>query len=239
MNAAFVTTAIFAIVATWSVLFRLPFRDPGRRQRVALQLGDRFGAPPKAAFSVFGTVEYVALAAVVIAAVRLLPVDGVPNYLRFAQPSGDHFPIRMALAVFGAFSLSGLATSLLVLVDPKVDFAKEVASLRWIESASALGRWKWTVPLVGAAFEELTFRGVVLPVTIAATTPMIGVLLTGGAFALQQSLLVETRNQVWILASSALIISFIGGVLCVLSASMLPGLLLHLSFVAFFSVERN
>lgn len=239
MNGALFTAALLGLVAAWSLAFRLPFRSQGRRQRTSLWLADHLGGTPGASFALFGTVEYALLAGVTAVSLVLLVPDGRLSLLAWAGRPTPTVSAAILLAVLGAFSVTGLATSALFLVDPTVDLAREVGSLRWIESAASLGRWHLTVPIAGAMAEELLFRGVALSLAQASLSGGWAVLVTAAAFALQQGLLVETAPQLWILVSSALVIGVLGGLLCLVMGSVLPGMVLHLSFVGFFSSKKG
>ncbi|MFE2726809.1 type II CAAX prenyl endopeptidase Rce1 family protein [Kitasatospora sp. NPDC059327] len=221
-------------VAGWLALYRLPFADPARRRRTALWLADRTGLRPDPAFAVFATSLYLGLAAAVLAV--LLPLTDLSLDQVVGRPS-TALLFGLPLAVLGTSSLNILCVSLLYRAAPRVDVPGEIARIRWIASILTLPRrYRWIVPATAALFEELVFRGAVLL--------GLGSLHSGFAFAAVfstllfaagQVVLVSTPVQAYVMATSSIALGTVGSLLIAATGSILPALVLHMSFAGFYT----
>ncbi|MCP9210391.1 CPBP family glutamic-type intramembrane protease [Streptomyces sp. NEAU-Y11] len=234
MNAVPYACVCVATIGGWLALYRLPFGDPARRRRVGLWLADRTGLRPDAAFALFGTVLYLLLGVVALA--LLMTFAGLPVQRLVGRPSADAL-LALLLAVCGTSSLNILCVSLLYRANPRVDVPGEITRVQWISSILALPRHlHWVVPAVAALVEELVFRGAVL----------LGIGATGGGFlfaatfstvlfAVGQVVLVSTWVQAYVLGMSSLVLGTTGSLLTAATGSVLPALVLHMSFAGFYT----
>jgi membrane protease YdiL (CAAX protease family) len=113
----------------------------------------------------------------------------------------------------------------------------ELRQIPWMEGLYALP--PAAVPVaaaLGGVVEELLFRGVLLAILtgVLGVGPWAAVALSGALFLLEQLLQVRTRFQAMVIGSGCLAISLVGGLLVVVTGSVLPALLCHASFVLFF-----
>lgn len=223
------------VVALWTGLFRVPFNDPRRRARLALWLGTRANADPQRAFAVFATALYLVLGGAVVAwfAVRYrLGLAGL-----FAVRAPAELAALTVLGVAGAVALIGLGVGVAYRIRPDLDVPGAVRSLRWIEAAGTLpARVRAAVPVLGACGEEMVFRGAVYGAVYAAGAPPVAALTAAALlFAGQQAALTTTLTQAGLLAAAALVIGGLGGLLLAATGSLLPALVVHMSFAAFYS----
>lgn len=117
----------------------------------------------------------------------------------------------------------------------------EVAEIPWIKGLRQLP--PSIVPAAAAAggmIEELFFRGVLLQLLISRLPafPMVSLAVSGALFCWQQLLQVQTVFQAMVIGCSCVAISAVGGLLVVLTGSVVPALLSHASFVLFFMCRR-
>jgi hypothetical protein len=218
----------------WIAVYRLPFGDASRRRRVALWLADRTRLAPDPAFAVFATVLYVGLGLVVTTV--LFPMTGLSvSDLVGAASLGS--VAALLLAVLGTSSLNSLCISVLYRAVPDVDVPGEIARIQWVSSILTLPRRaRWIIPAVAAAVEELVFRGVVFGGLVSAGAALwfasaVSTLL----FALGQVVLVSTRIQAVVMGTSSIILGTVGTLLVAGTGSLIPALILHMSFAGFYT----
>ncbi|MEV0733032.1 CPBP family intramembrane glutamic endopeptidase [Polymorphospora sp. NPDC050346] len=223
------------VTAAWLALYRLPFADPRRRQRIRLAVASRTNLPAKYVFPILGTVIYLALgllAAAVLARLGDVDVVGVLSWDVSWAGIG-----RTLLAVVGASALTSFAMSMLYAFAPRVDVPGAVSGVRWVQEILVLPRrWRWSVPMVSAAVEEFVFRGVLLAGLLVAGAPAwLAVVVSGLIFTTAQVLLTEQRLQAFVLAVSSIVLSLVCGLLTIVEASVLPALLVHASFAGYYT----
>jgi membrane protease YdiL (CAAX protease family) len=189
-----------------------------------------------------GTVRTILLSALyygigVVASVLFMIAFGLgPGQLvRF---SGDQFTLS-ALGIVAEISL----TSLLVAVGmhafgpPSPARFAEIREVPWIKGLQELPtNWVPVAAACGGMVEELVFRGVFLRILTErlGVAPLTAVFATGGLFLFQQLIQVKTPFQRMVIGSGCVAISVVGGVLVVLTGSVIPAIVCHGSFVLFF-----
>jgi hypothetical protein len=94
---------------------------------------------------------------------------------------------------------------------------------------------------LGAAVEELFFRGVLIRILTQklAVAPLWAIMIAGALFCLEQLVQLRTGFQAMVIGSGCVAISFIGGLLVVLSGSVVPAVVCHVSFVVFFMLRAG
>jgi membrane protease YdiL (CAAX protease family) len=224
-----------AAVALWTAVFRLPFQDPRRRARLALWLGSRANADPQRAFAVFATLAYLGLAAGVLAWLALRYRIDLVALLAVRAP-GETAALAV-LGVAGSVAVIGQGVGIAYRLRPGLDVPGAVRTLQWLAGSAALpGPARIAVPVAGACAEELVFRGAVFGALDAAGgAPLVALAGSAALFAAQQAALTSTRVQAAVLVGSALVIGAMGGLLLLATGSLLPALVVHVSFAAFYS----
>jgi hypothetical protein len=93
----------------------------------------------------------------------------------------------------------------------------------------------WAAAL-GGVVEELFYRGVVLRILLDRfmVAPLGAVAIAGALFCLEQLIQVRTAFQALVIGCGCVAISTVGGLLVVLTGSVVPAVLCHASFVLFF-----
>jgi membrane protease YdiL (CAAX protease family) len=157
--------------------------------------------------------------------------------------SATHIPL-VVLGVVGQISLTSLLVDLACRVSGQgrpEQFA-EVQEIPWIKGLRALPAA--TVPAAaafGGVVEELFFRGVLLRIMtdVLMVAPLVAVAIAAGLFCLEQLLQVRTPFQMLLIGAGCVAISSIGGLLVVLTGSVVPAVLCHASFVVFHMARPN
>lgn len=236
MNAAWQHTAVaLAAAGVWLAVYRLPLAAPRRRQRFRLWASTATGLPPNLVFPLFGTAVYLLGGLAASAAVMGVSGIGLGDLLPVAA-GWDAIP-PTALAILGAAALTAFAMSVVLAVRPTVDIAAAVSSVEWIGQVMVLpARWRWLVPAASAAVEEFFFRGVLCGGLLLAGAPAwTAIAVAGAAFTLAQVLLTERALQALVLAVSSAVLSVVGGLLLVVTGSVLPAIVTHAAFAAFYA----
>jgi membrane protease YdiL (CAAX protease family) len=162
--------------------------------------------------------------------------------------SGWIMPIKqsyLALTVLGAageISLANLLVDLICRI-PGVGGPQRLAEMNdvpWIKGVRQLP--PGVAPLaaaLGGVSEEIFFRGVVQRIlTDRFLAPTLVAILIGGIlFYVEQLVQLQTRFQALVIACSCVAISAVGGILVVLTGSVVPALFGHASFVLFFMTQ--
>ena len=150
-------------------------------------------------------------------------------------------PSHVALVVLGVLaeiSLAHLLISAIFVVRPvPPERFGEMQEIPWIAGLRQLSSlMRPLAAATGGMVEEVVFRGVVLAILLGPLqVPALGaVLLSAALFLFQQLLQVQTAMQRVIVGTGCVVISLIGGLLVVLTDSMIPAVLCHASFVIFF-----
>lgn len=182
---------------------------------------------------------------------------GLLAALLFALAFGLHLSVlfsfssvHLGLAVIGAIGEISLC-NLLIEIGCRVtgqgrpeQFA-EMNEIPWIAGIRKLPAG--TAPAAaafGGVVEELFFRGVLLRILTDTllVAPLAAVAIAGALFCFEQLVQVQTAFQVLIITLCCVAISLVGGLLVVLTGSVIPAVLCHASFVVFFmsrSVEAQ
>jgi len=148
-----------------------------------------------------------------------------------------HIPL-VVLGIVGQISLTSLLVDLICRVtgQGRPEQFAEVQEIPWIKGLRELPAA--TVPAaaaLGGVIEELFFRGVLLRIMTdeLRVAPLAAVAIVGGLFCLEQLLQVRTPFQALLIGAGCVAISSIGGLLVVLTGSVVPAVLCHASFVVF------
>jgi membrane protease YdiL (CAAX protease family) len=146
------------------------------------------------------------------------------------------------LGVIGEISLANLLVSLgcLITGQGKPEQFAEVKEIPWMKGLQQLpaGVVPWSAAL-GGVIEEVFFRGVLLRIFLdkLLVAPFAAVTIAGALFCLQQLVQVRTAFQAMVIGSGCVAISLVGGLLVVLTGSVIPAVLCHASFVVFFMTQ--
>lgn len=151
--------------------------------------------------------------------------------------SAVHLPL-VALGVVGQISLTSLLVDLSCRVtgQGRPEQFAEVQEIPWIKGLRALPAA--SVPAAaafGGGVEELFFRGVLLRIMTdeLGVAPLAAVAVAGALFCFEQLLQVQTPFQALLIGAGCVAISAVGGLLVILTGSVVPAILCHASFVVF------
>nr|MDT0656837.1 hypothetical protein [Micromonospora sp. DSM 115978] len=225
--------------AIWLAAYRLPLRRPRTRQRFRLAVASRTGLPGRYVFPIAGTAIYLLLG-LLAAVVAGVASDAAWLGLLRWRVDLDGIAVLL-LAMLGAATLTAFAVSVLYAARPTVDVPGAVGGVRWIQEVMALpSRWRWLVPAASAGVEEFYFRGVFLGgLLVAGASAWSAIALSGLAFVVGQVLLTEQRLQALVLGLSSVVVSVVGGLLVVVEESVLPAIIVHASFAAFYTSSSS
>ncbi|MBX3745294.1 MAG: CPBP family intramembrane metalloprotease [Verrucomicrobiae bacterium] len=113
----------------------------------------------------------------------------------------------------------------------------ELREIPWIRGLEVLPpRVAVILGAVSGMVEEWVFRGVLLEIATSRVGlgPWTAVAVVGALFCGQQLLQLRTRFQATVVGGGCVAISFVGGVLVMLTGSVIPAVVCHGSFVVFF-----
>jgi membrane protease YdiL (CAAX protease family) len=173
-----------------------------------------------------------------LAATLFVAAFRVPVALLFSW-AGVSSPL-VVLGVVAEISLAGLLVGIGCRISTQWGperLAEQVPEIPWIKGIKQFPRV--AVPVVaamGGVAEELFFRGVVLTAMIHRfhVNAAVAIAIAAALFCTQQVLQVRTSLQALLMICSCLSISLIGGLLVVLTGTVIPSILCHASFAVFF-----
>lgn len=142
------------------------------------------------------------------------------------------------LTILGELSVITMLSGCLTLVSQTTDWTKEIGNIAWIDSIRHRNKIIAPfVPVFGAFFEEVFFRGIVF-LLVYVNFPEYGFLLplflSNILFALQQVLFTNNRKQALSMALGSVGIATVACTSIVYTASILPCLLSHITFLIFY-----
>jgi len=147
-------------------------------------------------------------------------------------------PLTIA-GLIAELSATALLTNLAVrsLFSAHVEAGSEVARIPWLRATL-----RSPVPLVvmgiiaSATVEEILFRGVLLTILLRrfGTNPGTAIGVSAAAFTIQQVCQVSNRHQAAIIGLTCVAIAVVGGLLVVLTGSVVAGTMCHASSVIFY-----
>lgn len=235
-TAAAVGAGLLVSVLWGRSLWYLDERSAAFRRATFAAMG-RSARPPGEVRSLLLSASYYGLGVLLALSFALAFRLGGASLVSFA-------PWHLGAALLGAVGEISLA-GLLIDVGRRVTgqgperFA-ELAEVPWMKGLRRLP--PAMVPLVaagGGVVEELVFRGVMLRTfteRLHVSAPA-AVALAGALFCIQQLVQVRTAFQALIIGSACVAIALVGGLLVVVTGSVLPALAAHASFVVFYMVE--
>lgn len=148
------------------------------------------------------------------------------------------------LGAIGEISLADLlVTFTCMLGGPRMQARlQEMKDIPWMKGLRQLPAR--LVPIgaaMGGVVEELFFRGVVLLVLIDRfdVPPFAAVMIAGALFCLEQLVQLQTTFQMLVIGCGCVAISAVGGLLVLLTGSVVPALICHASFVLFFVTNNG
>ncbi|QSB06866.1 CPBP family intramembrane glutamic endopeptidase [Natronoglycomyces albus] len=226
---------VTAAATAWLAVYRLPFHSHRTRKRVKLAVSTHTGLEARYVFPILGTLIYLAAG---IAAIAVVVATSGPGWLdMLAWNMTLHSVALTGFAMVGAACLTGFLMSMVYAIRPQVDIPGAVNNVVWIREVMALPvQWRWAVPMSSAAVEELFFRGVVLVGLLAADAPIwFAVLASGLIFTAGQVILTENPLQALVLTLASVVLSVVGGLLVIITGSVLPAILVHAAFAGFYT----
>lgn len=160
-----------------------------------------------------------------------------------------YFPIHMdkfqyiIWGIVAEMSVSGLVVGIAFMFMSNKKWSNQMNSISWIKSMDTLPQFiSWLIPVVGAFFEELFFRGFVF-IILVTRFPEYGVIIpivvSAVLFAVQQALNTQTLLQALSMSVGAISVAVIGCLLILITNSFLPSLLAHESFVVFYFKQMD
>jgi len=156
----------------------------------------------------------------------------------FISFSATHLGLAV-LGAIGAISLTDLLVDLSCRLTGQGGPSRfaEIQDIPWMKGLRQLPYG--VVPLaaaLGGVVEELFFRGVVLRILTERFTvaPLLALAIAATLFCLEQLIQVRTAFQAMVIGCGCVAIGTIGGLLVVLTGSVVPAVLCHASFVLFF-----
>lgn len=145
--------------------------------------------------------------------------------------------IATLLSILGASRLNTFCVSVLYRIRSTVDIPGEIARIQWIASVMTMrARVRWAIPAAGAFVEELVFRGgIFLDLSSAGAPCAVAAIASSLLSCAGQVVLLSTPVQIYIMASASLTLGIVGYLLVATMGNLIPTLLLHTSFAAYYT----
>jgi membrane protease YdiL (CAAX protease family) len=229
----FLALSIFVSVSWGLALRYFDERSQALRRAVFLTLGFT-RRPPGEVRALFLSAIYYGFG--LLASLLCAAVFGLGPSALFSF-SAVHLPL-VALGVVGQISLTSLLVDLSCRVtgQGRPEQFAEVQEIPWIKGLRALpAAFVPAAAALGGVVEEVFFRGVLLRIMMdkLGVAPPAAVAIAGALFCLEQLLQVRTPFQALLIGAGCVAISAVGGVMVVLTGSVIPAVLCHASFVVF------
>jgi len=154
---------------------------------------------------------------------------------------------HLALAVLGAageISLTNLLVDLICRI-PGVGGPQRLAEMNdvpWIKGVRQLPVGVAPIAAaMGGVVEELFYRGVVQRILTERllVNAFVAIIIAGLLFYFEQLLQLQTAFQAVVIGCSCVAISAVGGILVILTGSIVPAVFAHASFVLFFMTQGS
>lgn len=232
----FETVVLTAVVTTvWLALYRLPFNDQRRANRVGLALSTWTSLRPDLIFAIFGTILYTGLGFLGVLVVSSLA--GVDIGALFATGDSIESLAATLVAIVGAMSCVAFGLTVLYNINPQIDIPGSIRRVRWIAAVEGLPKHiRFTIPTVGALVEEMFFRGVVYSAIKSAGGSLWMAFATATAlFVIGQVFVTDNRIAAIVIGFSSIVISVFGTLLIIVYKNIIPALIVHMSFAGFYS----
>lgn len=159
------------------------------------------------------------------------------NLLKFFTIKLEFVPYIL-ITIIGQLGVISMLSGSLTLVSSKVNWASEIGNISWISSIKSRNKLVAPfVPILGAFFEEVFFRGVVF-LLVYNVFPEFGIIppliLSILLFSLQQILFTENKNQAISMAFGSFGVATVACISIAYTASILPCVLAHQLFLVFY-----
>ena len=235
LNYIWITLIGFLFVTIWMFIFKQSYKNTYIKNKISLLMSSIFGVSPSYAYSLFATIVYCALPvafSLILAIVGRVRWRDLFNFdLRITS-----FIIIILLCFIAAISIISICIIFIQMINPKINIAKEMSSIRWIEGIFQFPKKvAWVLPMLSACFEEIFFRGVFLASLInSGLNDLLALSIVTIFFIINQCVLADTREQKLILGMSSFSISLTCGLAFFVSGSILPSIVVHAAFAGFY-----
>lgn len=226
--------AAAAVAVLWGrVLWYLDERSQAFRRGALFALGYTRRASGEVRALLLSSIYYLlgCLIALAFLGAYALPVSGMLSF------SASHLGLAV-LGIVAEISLGNLLVGFgAAVIGAGPERFAEIREIPWMKGLRELPAGAVPVAAaLGGLVEELVFRGVLLLVLTErlGAAPWLAVAVTGALFCLEQLVQVRTMFQAMVIGSGCAAISLVGGLLVVITGSVIPALLCHASFVIFF-----
>lgn len=143
------------------------------------------------------------------------------------------------LGIIAEISLAHFLTNLYLksMGEKRINPVMEVRNMPWISGILKMPRFFIPIaPALGGMMEEIFFRGVLLLILIRvlSVSSWLSIGFITLVFLIEQWIQLRTSVQRFMIGFGSFSISFIGGLLVLISGSIVPSILSHVSFVIFY-----
>ena len=223
------------ITALWFMLFRGRRRDRQRTNRQALRLSTMTSLHPELVIAIVGTVHYLGLGS--IAGLTISRLADVSLVDLFASHLSADSILVTGISVVGAMSWVSIGVGLLMAIRPRTDVRSSIRQVRWMAAIEAVPlKIRFLIPVLGACIEEIYFRGIAYAaITGAGGGAWLAFAITTGLFSIGQAIFCDDKVAAMVIGFTAVVISVFGSLLVGTYGNVVPALVVHMSFVAYYS----
>lgn len=237
MNKHLITALLSMFFLTvWMLVYKKSHDTSRKRKRITLWIGTHLPGNPKRNY--YFIVLFLYLVPPILFSFLLTHFVGIKIGDMFSlEPQGGiTFVYLIILSFIAGVSLTILVTNLLIHFIPGIDIPSQIGSVMWIEATMDFPRKiVWIFPFMSACCEEIFFRGACLFSFLFIGMPeMMAIILVTALFLANQLYLVETPVQAIVIGTGSFFLSVMGCMLVLLTNSIIPSMLMHAIYAAFF-----
>lgn len=229
--------SITLFVVLWANTYTFLYKNTRIKKNISFKLSS-LGIPIEYAFSSFITIYYLgfALIGVLLASIYTHGLIWSIFKLDFTVEN----ILVILLGIFSAFSLSYFLSDILSLI--KKNNKKQTNEIRWVKGIKRFPTGlSYLVTVISSFIEEIFFRGVVLflIVNVCSFNYFVAGIISFILFAYAQLKYTDTLDQAMIILNSCITITAVSTVLIVVTHSILPSMIMHGSFVMFYTFSKD
>ena len=241
MSKILIVAFSLAFMILWLAAYKKSYDNPRTRKKITLWIGSHFSGNAKTIYYYAVLVIYLSLP--MLFGWLLLKIANVP-YTEMLTINNDlqiNFVYLCVITFIGGVTLSILATNIILIIAPGIDIPNNINKVTWIESTMEFPKQiAWIFPFCSACAEELFFRGACFFSFVGVgIDPYIAMLLVTVMFVANQVYLVNNPIQAIVIGSGSLFISVLGCIITGLTGAVIPSMISHAIYAAFFVRSNN
>lgn len=232
-----VILSITLFVVLWANTYTFLYKHTRVKKNISFKLSS-LGIPIEYAFSSFITIYYLGFAVIGILLAAIQTHGLIWSIFQLNLTTENLLVIL--LGIFSAFSLSYFLSDIFSIV--KKNDKKQANEIRWVKGIKRFPTGlSYLVTVISSFIEEIFFRGVVLflIVNVCGLNYLIAGIISFLLFTYAQLKYTDTLNQAMIILNSCITITAVSTVLIAVTHSIIPSMVMHGSFVMFYTFSKD